>query len=89
MKRIKGARVRFIYIPSLLRLQRYVYKTKPPQDSTRICVRFYFFNTINLESTNIRRTFAPATETEVGNAGERPTRDKLQSKAYPSEVMDV
>lgn len=30
-----------------------------------------------------------ALETEVGNAGERPTRDKVQSKAYPSEVMDV
>ena len=31
-------------------------------------------------------TFALALETEVGNAGERPTRDKVQSKACPLQL---
>ena len=72
-----------------LRLQNYERKTELPRDSGRMFVYFRFFNTINLEITNIHRTFALALETEVGNAGERPTRDKVQSKACPSKELVV
>lgn len=44
------------------------------------------FNEKGLEEQKKCRTFALALETEVGNAGERPTRDKVQSKACPLQL---
>lgn len=44
------------------------------------------FNEKGLEEQKKCRTFVLALETEVGNAGERPTRDKVQSKACPLQL---